>query len=111
MQAERQINRESVTCVTVFKRTLLLFKSSGDARGGNLSFLLTFEASSWGAAGKPPLFLPGILLFAFEKNDFLMRERDFNPSLIKRFFDQFRYSKAHIEPVFAFDKWARGEID
>ncbi len=57
MQAERQINRESVICVTVFARISLLRKGSGDASGGDLSSPYFRGVILGGSRLAPPFFV------------------------------------------------------
>ena len=69
----------------------------------------TLETDEPGAlsAWAPGLFL----LVAFEQDDFLMREGNFDSGLVQRFLDHFWHSEANVEPVFAFDEWTNREVD
>lgn len=107
MQAERHINRKSVTSVTSKQDRNLL-----EEIGGTCAEAIFPLQSQRPKPGDMQLCPPAIfLVIAFEQDHLLMWEWDLDPRLIKGFLDQFRDRKAHVEPVLAFDKWTCGEID
>ena len=107
MQAERQLNYESVTSVTCVLQ-IFRFKTNGGSYA-EVEFLHTIATSE---AGRHAALSPGFFLFVpFEQDHLLVWERNLDFRFVQSFFDKLWDAETHVKPVLAFDKRTSREIN